>query len=33
MTVQVEPEYARLTFRDFNDQKPTDDWRNWKAEN
>jgi hypothetical protein len=23
----------RLTFRDFNDQKPTDEWRNWKAEN
>jgi hypothetical protein len=22
----------RLTFRDFNDQKPTDEWRNWKAE-
>ena len=23
----------RLTFRDFNDQRPTDEWRNWKAEN
>jgi hypothetical protein len=23
----------RLTFRDFNDQKPTDEWRNWKDGN
>ena len=23
----------RLTFRDYNDHKPSDDWRNWKAEN
>jgi hypothetical protein len=23
----------RLTFRDFNNQKPSDEWRNWKAEN
>lgn len=23
----------RLTFREFNDQKPTDEWRNWQPEN
>jgi hypothetical protein len=23
----------RLTFRDFNDQKPTDEWQNWQSEN
>lgn len=23
----------RITFRDYNDQKPTDDWRKWVAEN
>ena len=23
----------RLTFREFNDQKPSDEWRNWTPEN
>ncbi|MGR8932496.1 MAG: hypothetical protein ACU836_17880 [Gammaproteobacteria bacterium] len=23
----------RLTFREFNDQKPTDEWRNWQPAN
>jgi hypothetical protein len=23
----------RLTFREFNDQKPTDEWQNWSPEN
>ena len=23
----------RLTFNDYNDQKPSDDWRNWSPEN
>ncbi|MDD5276227.1 MAG: hypothetical protein PHR16_09110 [Methylovulum sp.] len=23
----------RLTFREYHDQKPTDEWRNWKPEN
>jgi hypothetical protein len=23
----------RLTFREFNDHKPTDEWRNWAPEN
>jgi len=23
----------RLTFRKFNDQKPTDEWRNWQPQN
>lgn len=23
----------RLTFREFNDHKPTDEWRNWQPEN
>lgn len=23
----------RITFRDYNDHKPTDEWRNWSPEN